>query len=81
MKILSFQDIFTLNVWEAKYAGDRRVYNVKVYMDEGNYLKKSSCDCGSYFFPCKHINNVKNSILRQRKIEKYLKFLRVFGGK
>jgi hypothetical protein len=59
------------NVWHAKYKGEKNVYDVKVYFHYKNYYK-SSCNCGSYFLPCRHINAVRKKIVRKNFINNLL---------
>lgn len=73
-KIKEKEEIYP-NVWKTVYKGRGGVYEVKVHLNE-NYFIKSECDCGSLFMPCKHINSVKNNILRRKKLEKFICFFK-----
>ncbi|MDR3327780.1 MAG: hypothetical protein LBT04_06625 [Prevotellaceae bacterium] len=66
-KIKSLEKI-GVDIWECKYLGNSGEYELKIFMDE-NY-GKSSCNCCSYFYPCRHIREAKKVILRRQKVRK-----------
>jgi hypothetical protein len=49
------------NRWQAKYHGNYGVYTIKIAVD-GKNINDFSCTCPSQYFPCKHIQIVKDAI-------------------
>ncbi|MDR3326759.1 MAG: hypothetical protein LBT04_01270 [Prevotellaceae bacterium] len=70
-KIKSLEEI-SLNIWKSKYSGKNGEYEIQIFMDD-NY-GKSSCNCCSYFYPCRHIGIVRRAIERRQRKEKWFWF-------
>ena len=58
--IISLQET-SANSWQAKYRGNYGTYNIKIKID-GEKMTDFSCSCPSDYYPCKHIDMIKNAI-------------------
>ncbi|MDR0572442.1 MAG: hypothetical protein LBG96_00160 [Tannerella sp.] len=50
------------NRWLARYQGNYGLYTIKIAFDANGKASGFSCSCPSDYYPCKHIDIVKNAI-------------------